>query len=90
MPSAGSARLSVSQTFKARSAQISHRRGAPEIWEMLGQGASTPAAGCNDFGQTVRRVQVRLDVVDRPLDVARLHLRFAPPRHIAVVVRLME
>jgi len=80
----------LADLFKARRAQVPHRRGAFEIPEMLDQRAPRHGRGGDDFGQPDRRTEVRLDVIDCPLDVARCGRPFQPLQSFAVIMRLMQ
>src|SRR5437667_1172470 len=57
--------------LEPRLAQVMHRRCAPEIPKMLEQGTARDTGGGDNLMQTNRFVQVCLDVIDWPLDIAR-------------------
>src|SRR6516164_6452542 len=72
--------------FVARRAQVPRRRGALEIAEVLNERTPRDTRSCDNFGQADRRIQICLNVIDRPLHVARRDRPCELAQSFAVVV----
>src|SRR5712671_7062543 len=73
---------------EASIAQVSHRRDAAAVTEMLKKGPSRNAGCPHDVGKADGHVEMPLHIVDRALDVAGSDRLFAAPQCCAVIMRM--
>ena len=87
LPRGGGTQVPV-HARKPRLAQITHRRRAPELPEMLQQRAPGDPRGGDNLRQADWRVDVCLDEIDGTPDIRRRDRFCAAQQRLSVIVRL--